>query len=185
MPQEACSSLLIRAPRPWRWPRGSMRRVTSRFRTGARRRTFGAGRAVKYSARPVSPRKTPLPGSVDRRLPARAADGPLAREEARSTFWCSFRPTAGRCRSKTQAWNGASTTRRSGGSPKFAFPSKRSGSRATRLRAALLQPVACPARSPPARRLQPREARVFTRPWRRSAEARDRDRPFSRRPCSF
>ena len=51
---------------------------------------FGPGRAVKYSVRPVSPRKTPLPdpltdGYLRERLVAH-----LAREEARFDFLVQF-----------------------------------------------------------------------------------------------
>ena len=88
---------------------------------------FGAGRAVKYIARPVSTADDAAARSVDRQLSAGAPGRPSgAGRCAIRLSACSFRPTAGRCRSKTRASNGASTTRRIGASRTFASLPKRS-----------------------------------------------------------
>ena len=95
---------------------------------------FGAGRAVRYIARPVPPRTTPLPHPLTDNYLHERLMAHLEREDARFDFVCSFRPTAGRCPSRTRASNGTSMTRHIGWSRTSASLLKRSTPTAGRAR---------------------------------------------------
>ena len=119
---------------------------------------FGPGRAVKYSVRPASPRKTPLPDPLtDDYLRERLVAPSRARRSAfRVSRAVPDRRPEDADRRRERGMAGATT-------PPFRavaeirIPVQTLEGRERRvLRAALVQSLARPGGSPPARRLQPR-----------------------------